>query len=207
MIALIQKDLMIVQKQLKLMLVMLGIFLIVSFMFNNGTFLSMFFIVFIVMQVITVLTYEEMSNWGRFANTIPVKLHQHILGKYILAVIFTGIGLILSLPLIFLGDNTILSSAKEYVLFLLAVMTLCFVLFSVLLPIFIKFGPNMGRIILVGIFLIPSAAFSIFGERFDWSMPSMTTLENIIYFVPIAGLLMMVISYIIAVQIYKKKEF
>jgi len=206
MMALIQKDLMIIQKQMKVMLGLFCLMIIVSYSFQNVAFFSTF-IVFIMMQVMTAFTYDDMSNWGRFANTMPVKMHQHILSKYVLALILTGIGLVFSLPLLFIGGDSILNDKKAASFILLGILTLCLILFSIVLPVFIKLGPNMGRIILVAIFLLPTFVYPLVDDYFNWTIPSMKSIETFIYFAPIGGLLIMVISYLLSVQIYVKKEF
>ncbi len=102
MTALIMKDFMTIQRQFKSQAIFLIIIVIMSVLMQQSTIL-LFFIVFIVtIQAITALTYDELCNWDKYANTLPISKGDIVLSKYILSIMLIIIGLGFALPFVLL---------------------------------------------------------------------------------------------------------
>lgn len=71
--ALLIKDIYMLQKQLKTLVILTLFFVFLSFAFNQGLFLISMALVMGTLQVTTAFTLEEMCNWNRFARSLPIK--------------------------------------------------------------------------------------------------------------------------------------
>lgn len=211
MIALLLKDFFILKKQLVSLLFITAFFAFMGIFTDFG----MFFVLFIMFigssLVISVLGYEEMSNWGQFGNTLPISRNTIIASKYVFGILLSIGCLIIITPIVWISNyyEPVFSMPTLYVVLCL-VLTVTFVFLSVLLPIFIKFGPNKGRLLMFAIYFIPTFLVTTLNEKVDFqSFLSMNwdTIKILGYTSPLFGFVLLSISYLLSTQIYKRKEF
>ncbi|MFJ8512892.1 ABC-2 transporter permease [Lysinibacillus xylanilyticus] len=208
MAGLILKDLMSIQRQIKAQAFLLIFFLFISIFMQQSLILFTLIIFIVTFQAITALTYDEQSNWDKYANTLPISKGDIILSKYILSVLLMLFGLILALPIVFIihrfSNNW--ASAEFFLTFNLLV-TLAFCMLALLLPIYIKFGSIKGRMFLIAICFIPSIIFNLLKEYLPDITLTLSNLKQYMFFAPFVGLLILWLSSLISIAIYQRKEF
>ncbi|MCY9545733.1 ABC-2 transporter permease [Lysinibacillus xylanilyticus] len=208
MAGLILKDLMSIQRQIKAQAFLLIFFLFISIFMQQSLILFTLIIFIVTFQAITALTYDEQSNWDKYANTLPISKGDIILSKYILSVLLMLFGLILALPIVFIIHRfTNTWASAEFFLTFNLLVTLAFCMLALLLPIYIKFGSIKGRMFLIGLCFIPSILFNLLKEYLPDITLTLSNLKQYMFFAPIAGLLILWLSSLISTAIYKRKEF
>ena len=208
MTALILKDLMTIHRQLKSQAAFLILLLFIAIFMQQGAMLFTFIIFIAVIQAITALTYDELSSWDKYANTLPITKSNIVSSKYALGVLLVVIGLAIALPFAFVINS--LSNSMTTADFFLAFSVLtgaAFCMLSFLLPVYIKFGSIKGRFVLIFSIFVPSTAnWHVLGH-FENLLPTIMKFKDFGYFAPVAGLLILWLSSISATTIYKRKDF
>ncbi|WP_285394621.1 ABC-2 transporter permease [Lysinibacillus sp. fls2-241-R2A-57] len=208
MAGLILKDLMTIQRQIKAQALVLIFFLFISIFMQQALMLFTIIIFVVTFQAITALTYDEQSSWDKYANTLPISKGDIILSKYILSIVLLIFGLILALPIVFIIHRfTNNWASTEFFLTFNLIVTLAFCMLALLLPIYIKFGSNKGRMVLIAFCFIPSFLFSLLNEHLPDMPLALSDLKQYMFLAPFAGLLILWLSSLISTAIYKRKEF
>lgn len=187
---------------------MLIFFLFISIFMQQGLILFTIIIFIVTFQAITALTYDEQSNWDKYANTLPISKGDIILSKYILSILLMLFGLILALPIVFIIHRfTNNWSSAEFFLTFNLLVTLAFCMLALLLPIYIKFGSIKGRMFLIALCFIPGPFIGLFKEYFPDITLTLSNLKQYMFLAPFAGLLILWLSSLISTAIYQRKEF
>ncbi|MDM5246992.1 ABC-2 transporter permease [Lysinibacillus sp. G4S2] len=208
MAGLILKDLMTIQRQIKAQAFVLIFFLFISIFMQQALMLFTIIIFVVTFQAITALTYDEQSSWDKYANTLPISKGDIILSKYILSIVLLIFGLILALPIVFIIHRfTNNWASTEFFLTFNLIVALAFCMLALLLPIYIKFGSNKGRMVLIAFCFIPSFLFSLLNEHLPDMTLALSDLKQFMFLAPFAGLLILWLSSLISTAIYKRKEF
>ncbi|MGE7093334.1 ABC-2 transporter permease [Lysinibacillus sp. NPDC048646] len=208
MTALIVKDFMTIQRQLKSQAIFLSVILIISVFMQQSTILLSFIVFIVTIQAITALTYDELCNWDKYANTLPISTSDIVLSKYLLSIIMMIIGLVIALPFVLLINRfTNHIETTDFFLTFCLIVTAAFCMLAMLLPIYIKFGSIKGRIVLIALCFIPGFLIGfIDGELADF-LVTLSKLKDFGYFAPFVGLFILWLSSLISIAIYKHKDF
>lgn len=206
---LILKDLYNLKKQTKLF-VILGIFYILfGILQKNPSFGIVICTVFLIILPITAYSFDERDKWNSLAVTMPVKRSHLVLSKYILAGIFTLVGLAFSavcaLAVAAAGTEV---SVRELVLSALVSAGVGITGLSLVLPVVFKLGTEKGRIFMMAVFLIPSMMIVVIGRLYpDYRFTVTPELMRILPFAAV-GLLVfiLIVSMAVSVRIMQKKE-
>lgn len=207
--ALLIKDLYMLQKQLKSVVILALFFIFLSFLFNQGLFLISMALVMGTLQVTTAFTFEEMCHWNRFARSLPIKKQTVIASKYVLSLALTIGMIVLFSPILFLvnyGDAIIPTS--ELFAIIAVSLTLGLTITAFIIPIYIQFGATKGRVILFAVIFLPIFGLGIITENVQ--LPSIETLNKLIsasYYAPLFSLILVLFSYMISIKLYSKKQF
>lgn len=211
MLALVLKDLYMLQKQFKLIGVMLAFFMFMAFVLDNGIFLITLILIFATLQVTTAFTFDEMSDWDKFAGTLPVSKKQIVQSRYVLGVVLSVGGLLIVTP-IMIVSNVITFNLPIYQVgaILTVVISFALVIIAILLPLYIKFGSQKARIIMFVLFFTPTILGGTMAGAFESvkaDLPPVDTLALYSYGLPILALCIVYISFKISVRWYEKKQF
>ncbi|QDQ01787.1 ABC-2 transporter permease [Lysinibacillus fusiformis] len=208
MTALIVKDLMTIQRQLKAQAFFLILILMMSVFMQQGTILFSFIVFIVTIQAITALTYDELCNWDKYVNTLPISMSDIVLSKYLLSIILMIISLVIALPFVLLINRfTNHIATTDFILTFCLIVTTAFCMLALLLPIYIKFGSIKGRIILLALCFIPGFFIGLLDEYVTDFLVALSKLNNFGYFAPIVGLFILWLSSLISTGIYKRKDF
>ncbi len=208
---LILKDLYLTKNNSKFFLLFLAVFGVLSITQGDGgmSFLP-FCIILCSILVISSLSYDELAKWDRMALCMPVTRRQIVLSKYLLHLIFTGLGVGLGL-LIGIGSNLIHNTA-DYASLLTMISfsaTIALAYGAIMLPLVFRFGPEKGRIIILLLAIVPAA---LIGASSNLSGSggihlSSEQIKILGYAFPAAALALYGLSYLISARIYQKKQF
>lgn len=200
------KDLFALRNQGKA-LIALGLFYIVYGIFTEN--LSIFNIMIIlvaVMQPITTLSYDEHYNWDRYAISMPVRRSTIVLSKYILGFFLSLMtSLVVTIATIIMTNFTDGTDLQVALMTILGFFVVTNLLIAFILPILFKFGVEKGRILMILAVAIPSlVVMSLVNSGFLRS--SKATLTNLLYLAIPLVIGFIVLSILISIRIYKRKE-
>ncbi|EON73351.1 ABC-2 transporter permease [Lysinibacillus sphaericus] len=208
MTALLVKDLMTFQRQLKSQAIFLIAILIMSVFMQQGAILFSFIVFIVTIQAITALTYDELCNWDKYANTLPISKGEIVLSKYILSIILMIIGLVIALPFVILINRyTTNISTTDFFLIFSLIVTVAFCMLATLLPIYIKFGSIKGRMVVIALCFIPGFLLGLLEGYVTNFFVILSKLKDYSYLAPFVGLFILWLSYLISTGIYKRKDF
>ena len=72
MVGLILKDLMTIQRQIKVQAFVLVFLLVIAIFMQQSSMLLAIIVFIVTIQAITALSYDEQSKWDKYANTLPI---------------------------------------------------------------------------------------------------------------------------------------
>ena len=122
---------------------------------NGGNFTNVIVYIIPSTLVISLLGFDEKSNWESYINELPLTYKDNVNAKYIIGTLFILIGIITGL----LGSLIFnISSAIE--VFVLSVIASC-LSFAFTVPIYFRFGSNMGRIAYYLVIMVASMMIAI----------------------------------------------
>lgn len=208
MTALVVKDLMTIQRQLKTQAFILIPMLFFSILMGQGSIIFSFVLFILVIQAITALTYDELCSWDKYVNTLPISKSEIVLSKYMLSLVLMLIGLIIALPVVFIINHFTndWETANFFLTFNLLIGA-AFCLLALILPIYIKYGSIKGRIVLIVLCFIPGLLIGLLEEYFADVVITISKLQQFSYLAPFIGLFILWLSSLIATAIYKRKDF
>ena len=208
--SLILKDFISLKSYSKSLAIIIGFFTIITFTNDELSFLSGMIILIMSMLPITSFSYDQHAKWDLFSQTLPVSRKRLVMSKYVLGIISIIAGAILA---ILLNVVVLLVKSLEvdvWYLFLanslIALVALLYL--SILIPLVYKFGVEKSRLLMIVVLAIPSV-LAIGLSKAGVSIP---VLDEITPAILVAiGLVLvvcvMLISYVISVRIYMKKDF
>ena len=208
---LILKDLLNLKSYSKIIVLFVVIFGAVSFYSgSNANFFANFFLMFFLMLTITTFSYDSSSKWELYAMSFPVGRKRIVLSKYVLALILTLAGFLVSVLLTLLtclGQRSWEGLAAQGLSALL-VASGGLITLSVVMPLVFRFGAEKSRFLMMLIFIIPWIGLSVFSQlQID---PMTIDMEQMFWWImalaPVAAVVMLIISYLISCAIYERKD-
>ena len=211
---LIYKDFVMLRKQLTTYLVFLIVYggFCIAGVFPTSILVALVAVVGLTVPLSSVAT-DDATHWDRYAVSTPVSRRGIVAGKYLFAVLVILLGAVVTavLMLLFWSFGMADASLEELLSMVAACIFLTLLLNAVTLPFLLKYGAEKARMISMVLFV------SIFGgsilvgglisrglelPRFpDWVLLSGPVLLAVFC---VAAYL---VSYLISLDIYRKKEF
>lgn len=208
MMSLVLKDLLNLQSYLKTIIVFVVFYSMLSFTMDEVSFVAGMLIVLFAMIPIASFTYDKQAKWDVFGQTLPVTRKQMVQSKYVIALIFIVIGLVLSF--IITAIATFIKESSVEVVELIAansmVASVGIILLAIMLPLIYKFGVEKSRIMLMAISSIPIIALLLL-SKLGFTVPSNIDWQTVASIIPVVALLLFGISFFISNKIYARKDF
>jgi ABC-type transport system involved in multi-copper enzyme maturation permease subunit len=206
MIGLLIKDFYTIKRQGKVLLALMMFYVLFSIFTKNVSMLAAIMIVMCVMMPVTTMGYDEQSKWDRYAVALPLSRKKMVTSKYLFGVILAGVAFVIT----FLLGLLVISfshemSVKELLIMTAAIDAVGVFLLALILPVIFKYGVERGRILMLLIIFLPSAAVMLLAQM-GISLPSKETLELLMYFSPVLLILVYLASLKLSMQIFLKKE-
>lgn len=209
MLGLIKKDFLIIKSSLKLVIIMLLVFFLMTL---QGQFDISFIPIFItVMLFMSTFSYDEYNNWDAYAITLPNGRKNIVKSKYIASLLLTLLSIVITILLNCLVG--IINNSLDFEKFLTTLLASIFAISliqAIMYPLIFRYGIEKGRI---GLFILTFAIIGIitlFTTVLKVEVPTnIITFFNSYWFVilPIILVIILLTSYKISEKIYLKKEF
>lgn len=159
--ALVIKDILNLKKQYRVLGLLFGFYLIFGLAAGQPDAFSGVITMMMVLLTITSMSYDERSHWDKYALTMTVSRRELVLSKYVLGVLLSLLAFLLNLPMQKIAGSLPWIDA----LMVSAMLTgLALFLLAVLLPLMFHFGVEKGRILMMIVFLVPTALILILGR-------------------------------------------
>lgn len=205
---LLKKDIFLVSKNFKLLLVVIVIY---SFMaITNDVDVSSIIPFMAAMLCSSSFSYDDISNWQGYGISLPQGKKNAVTSKYLAAIILTTVATIVDIVIsiaIYSYKNTLV--IKDLFSSIGIGVVSVTLLVSILYPFLFKFGTEKGKYMLLVV------GFAMFGIGTLLANSTLTIPVNLLtffnkfstYILTSACIIMLGISYLISRKIYSKKEF
>lgn len=207
---LIIKDIYNLKKNLKTTLIIILFYAFLSYNTGDVSMLIGLTTFIMVSMSITSLAYDDMAKWDGYALSMPVTRKSIVLGKYVLALILSVLSIVVSSILAIIisyirGDLDNIFRIQEILLIIYTVFLVCMFYISIIMPLVFNFGVENSRLLMIGSMAIP-VGIGYLLVKMGVQLPTEDQLTSILYISPIILILVLIISFSIALSIYKKKD-
>ena len=160
-------------------------------------------------MIVTTYTLDERYGWQKYALAMPISRRQYIGAKYVTNLIFCGAGVLLgsviALVLSLFKHTTDLAALGAVA----AVGLIISLLFgAVIIPLLTFFGAEKARMIMMGVIAVPTILIYLIVDKTDILHLTLTGKQETLLAIGSVGIfvLLMLLSYLISVRIFEKKE-
>lgn len=203
MIGLFIKDLLNLKSQLRVILLLLGVYGLIAITNDNSSMLGAIIAIMGVMIPTTALSYDEKAKWDKYALSMPLSRTDLILSKYLLGIAFSVVGFILNFLIsLWIG----FTSYKESMILSMLLLSAGLFFLSFVLPPMFKYGVEKGRIVMMLLIFSPTV-FLLILKNMNVKLPSADLIEKFWYILPAFSVLVLFASIALSVKIYSRKEF
>lgn len=204
MIGLIKKDLFTLKKQI-LIVVFFAIFYgALSFAEpNNYGMFAYMITLFSIFIPMTSLSYDDRSEWNKYAITMPISRKHIVYSKYLLSVLAICVSAVLCIFLSFLLDQKLTTESIATISTSLSVGVL---FMSVNIPFNLKFGVEKSRFFILGIVGLPTVLIVLLSKS-GIQLPSEDSIIRLLKFLPLIAVVCLFFSILTSLAILKGKEY
>lgn len=206
MIGLIQKDIFVCKKSLRTIAILILVFAAMGMISDDNSLIMFITGMYFPMLVMTSFAYDHQAKWDAYGMTMPVSRSETVLAKYLLGLLLSLVGGVISL-LLSAAVKLYRHSALEAtdVISQLVVLGVSLVILSILIPLIYRFGVEKARIFMIAIFLVPTIGVLLFSKL---SLPPVNEqiINTLVVMSPFLVILIGVISYFISARVFEKKE-
>ena len=200
--------------QLKAFAMMLVIFIVCFANSAEGTLIIMC-VVYATVMVINNLAMDESCQWEIFALTMPVTRRQLVLAKYIVAIFYALLGIVVgtaaTLIIRLLGFGSGDATFWELLQISVVGIVIAAIFISLLLPVEFKYGVQKGRLVLFGVAAFIGGGGVLLSGKEDMLDGFFSrfsgTVGGLFFGALTLLLLLLLISFTISSRIMEKKEF
>ncbi|MBS6508776.1 MAG: ABC-2 transporter permease [Paraclostridium bifermentans] len=177
----------------------------------NQAFFNMIFGMGTYLLLMQVMAYEDTYGIDNLIAELPVSKNEYVISRYVLGIIISAIFMVLSV-LIYYTLNSILKLDLTLGIFILIGFVTSALAMSVIIPVILKFGINKGRMVVtiltVLIVVVPTGIMTSIWENKEFVSKITNVVGNIgvPFILIISSILILIISIIISLRVYKSKE-
>lgn len=203
MAGLIYKDMINLKAQARVMVLLIVVYAVIAVSSGSTVMLCAMMSILSAMMPLTAMAYDEKSKWDKYAMTMPVSRRDLVLSKY-----WLGGGLLLITLVINVIFNLIVGIMVTDEIFLvsLALFAAGVWFMSLTLPLVFKFGVEKGRTAMFILIALPTIVVVLF-SKLNLPMPSESFWNMLPIVIAVTSVLVLVLSVLISISIYQKKEF
>lgn len=203
---LLLKDLYMSLKYCKSFVVIAVVFITVSLFSHNNLIFTYYPCLIAGMLPVTLLGYDEQSNWNKYCETMPYSKTQIVLSKYIIGLAAQGLAFILTcIAQVVKGITDDNFNVSDYLGILSIIIAVSFLAPSLCMPFIFKYGMNKGRIAYFIVMGVACASGYIFLSHAELLFDRFSTiLINTVMCV--LSVLIYALSLFISVTVYKRRE-
>lgn len=199
------KDLLTLRRYGKIMIGAVAFMLAASFFLEDFSFVSAMVVVFGATLPITVVSYDTLAHWDGYSLTLPVSRRQLVTSKYLLGLMLSTAGFVLSALINLAGEGP--DPQRLWILLPLIFLAGSVLYLSILLPLVYQFGAEKSRLMMMLILILPFGIAAIY-EKAGGSFAFIALPAPLL----VAGLSLVLLSILalswwISCRIYERKEF
>lgn len=209
------KDFNILLQQKKFMIVLACISIFMLMTTSDPSFVVGYLTMVTTFVAVGTISYDDMDNSCAFLMTLPVSRKEYALEKYILSILVGGtVWGIASVAVMLMGAGA--TDTGEMLVVLVSLLVFSIVMFSVMIPLQLKFGAEKAR---TAIFVMfgGGAVLYLLLEQYGGNIPVdvsgiLTAIEamtagEMATVILLFGVVVMVISALISARVMEKKQF
>ena len=216
MTGLIMKDILMMRKVLKSYLLLIVIYIVLAYLdFFDYSFIITFVQVILAVMPISAFAYDEQSKWDRYAISLPLGRNRVVGARYLFVLLLTLFTVAMGLAgtaLLYLVQQ---ADPLEMFVTLMVSTTIGLLIPTILLPLSYKLGAERARPYLYAIIFIPVIAVVLLAKAgvLDMSMLkgmdllAPTALAGGAALLPLVGLVLLFVSYLISCRVAAGKEY
>lgn len=204
---LLLKDFYMMGKYCRAFLFIIIVFIAVSLAGDQNLFFVTYPVLLGSIIPVTLISYDERSKWCSCADTMPYTRKKIVSSKYLMMLIILGISIVLtwgSQWIKMLVTDTLDMGMLEGLIKLLVVVGL--VCPSILLPFIFRFGSEKGRIAYYIVILAACASMTFTGSSWGGEEALTAVASRVQGLLLLAVLLLAVLSWVLSVHFYEKRE-
>lgn len=200
------KDLLVLKKQGFIIIGCLALYAVIALMGESSSSIFSFAVVFLgAMLPITAMGYDEQAKWDKYALSMPVSRNGMVLSKYLLSLIVFTAASVLNLIVMLVQNKG--SLAGDDLLASLSVLSFGVLYVSVILPLLFRFGVEKGRLMTLLVIFVPVGIVMLL-QMAGVPLPSSEVeVLSLLKIAPVVALAGLILSVLISMAIYQKKEF
>ncbi len=202
---LFMKDLLTIRRYGKVVIAAVAIMLVFAFWLDDFSFVSAMVIVFGATLPITVFSYDTLAHWDGYSLTLPVTRRQLVTSKYLLGLVLSLVGSLLSALINLVGEGP--DQGRLWLILPLIFLGGSMVYLSILLPLVYQFGAEKSRLLIMLILILPFSAAAIYEKTGGNFSSAALPVWLLTLALPLAIVAIMVLSWYISCRIYERKEF
>ncbi len=200
--SLLIKDIYNLKQQGKIYLILIGFWLMFSILYKEDYLFSGVMMIFTVLIPINSMAYDEKANFYKYSLTMPVSRTDIVASKYLLSLICALFSIVISAAI-----GAVLSkNPTESILTSVTSMSIGITLAALILPFIFKLGVEKGRLIMIVLFLVPTAVIMFFSNT-TIKPPSEEVVMQWMHLSPVIALAVIAISFFISTRIFNSLEF
>ncbi|HID1269704.1 TPA: ABC-2 transporter permease, partial [Clostridioides difficile] len=145
-------------------------------------------------MIVSTFSYDDLNKWDSYVLTMPINRNDIVLSKYLTMLIFSFIGVLVSLIVsVTIGyfKNTLILNETLLINALILSISVCFG--SLILPLIYKFGIERARLLMILCFLVPTLALLVFKsilENISSPISIEIILNTLVYSLPFVAILL-----------------
>ncbi|KOA21401.1 hypothetical protein CLHOM_00720 [Clostridium homopropionicum DSM 5847] len=197
-----------------------GMFLSVAGLKNNhspGVFYTLSIIIIVYISILYSNGYDEKYKIHVALNSLPIKKHEIVLAKYLSFILhiflISGVIIIFTLILSILGLKT--SARTANIWDMIIAFNILGIFYSIYYPIYYKFESSKLRILNIGLYLMLLVAPNYItkflksdsGTNLIKYLSTFNNTNALSLIILILSIFLLIVSFLISIRIYSKKEF
>lgn len=203
------KDFLLLKKTGRIFLMLMVLYLVMTVFMDTDLGPMMVFICG--MLSISTFAYDEQAKWDGFALTMPVSKRDLVLAKYVLAIILCFAGAVAGAILSIAGSLDAPFVDMKGILAASGIALCASYLFnSLALPLLYKFGAEKSRLILLACYALPLIGASLVMNELEKSAATLLRFQSLLdlgaILLPIITIGALLVSYLISLHIYNRKD-
>ena len=210
MIGLLKKDFRLLAMYGKVLLLMIGLFLIASISMKTVSFAAGVILIMGLMMTVNTISYDDMSHFTEYSITLPISRTKQVVEKYLFSCCILGLGAgivaVLNVAFRFMFPES--TDMMENVSATLLSMALGMVLISLMIPLVYRFGAEKARLLIILIGMSPALLIFLLSGDTGWKISiSKQTIFLLFCCSPLIGVVCMAISCLISIRVFQNKQF
>lgn len=203
----ILKDFIFMKKQIKFYLLVIGIYCVLCFYWDQASLVVTMACVLSIMFPVQIFGWDESCNWQMMERILPVSSGKVVLARYLSAFLMSLVSMgsaVLIMNVVYMVKGQ--PPAGDTMLFHLMVCAAVVLVETVMIPVIYRFGSANSRLMLVLIIGAVAAIVYLCG-KVTGPLPVGELAGRLPYLIIGAAVICLVPSYLISIAVYRKKEY